>query len=70
MEKGKLLGLMRYWLVGTFLIIFAATTIYVGIYTSPDWWSALQGSFPVWSITALLCVAWYYIYKWYIGKRN
>jgi hypothetical protein len=69
MNRDKLLNLMRYWLVGTFAVVFAATTAYVGFIGGRDWVRALQTSFPIWGITALLCIAWYYIYKWYIGRK-
>ncbi len=69
MDKNKLLNLMRFWLFGTFVIVFAATTVYVGLFTDRNWVNAIQTSLPVWVITAVLCVAWYYIYKWYIGRK-
>jgi hypothetical protein len=69
MEKVKLLNLMRFWLFGTFIIVFAATTIYTGLYTNRNWVEALRVSLPVWGITAVLCVIWYYVYKWYIGRK-
>ena len=69
-DKDKMLGLMRFWLFGTFIIIFAATTVYVGaalgtgtlIFSQPNYWIAI-------GITALLCVAWYYVYKWYLNRQ-
>jgi hypothetical protein len=69
MDKGKLLALMRFWLIGTFLIVFVATTTYVGLFTARDWMLALRLGWPVWGITGLLCIAWYYIYKGYIRRK-
>jgi hypothetical protein len=68
-EKRKLLNLMRYWLLGTFLIVFTATTVYSGLFTNKDWVSALKLSYPVWGFTAILCVAWYLLYKLYIRTK-
>lgn len=70
MDKEKMLNLMRFWLFGTFVIVFVAATIYVGvalgtglaIFKEPFFWLAML-------ITGVLCVVWYYIYKWYLDKK-
>ncbi|MFQ5616123.1 MAG: hypothetical protein ACE5GO_06655 [Anaerolineales bacterium] len=70
-EKEKMLGLMRFWLFGTFIIIFAASTVYVGgaigtgskIFGQPNYWIAMV-------IAAALCVVWYYIYRWYLNRQG
>ncbi len=70
-DKDTLLKLMRFWLFGTFVIVFTASTIYVGgalgtgllIFREPYFWLAIV-------ITAALCVVWYYIYKWYLDKKS
>ena len=70
-DKEKMLGLMRFWLFGTFIIIFAATTIYLGgaigsgmmILQQPNFWISMV-------VTAILCVAWYFVYKWYLGRQG
>jgi hypothetical protein len=69
-DKEKMLGLMRFWLFGTFIIIFAATTVFLGgalqtgllILQQPNFWISMV-------ITAVLCVGWYYVYKWYLGRQ-
>jgi hypothetical protein len=61
---------MRFWLFGTFAIIFAASTVYIGgavgtgllILRERNYWIAMI-------VTAVLCVIWYYIYKWYLNRR-
>jgi len=68
-EKRKLLNLMRIWVLGTFLIVFAATTAYSGLFTNQDWFAALKVCYPVWAFTAILCVAWYYLYKLYLTTK-
>ncbi|MBE9523690.1 MAG: hypothetical protein IMY76_01230 [Chloroflexi bacterium] len=71
MEKEKMLGLMRYWLFGTFVIVFVAVAIYTGgavglglaIFGQTRFWLAM-------AITAVLCVVWYYIYRGYLNNKE
>jgi len=69
MEKQYLLDLMRFWLFGTFVIVFAAVTAYLGIFSNRDWWLAVKAGFPVWGVAAVLAVVWYYVYKWYLYRK-
>jgi len=70
MDKEKMLGLMRFWLFGTFIIVFAAVSVYTGgvlklglaIYGQTNFWLAM-------AIAAVLCVVWYFIYKGYLNKK-
>ena len=70
-DKEKMLGLMRFWLFGTFIIIFAATTVYLGgavqtglfILQAPNFWIAMV-------VAAVLCVVWYFVYKWYLNRQG
>ncbi|GAB4579569.1 MAG: hypothetical protein Fur0022_23070 [Anaerolineales bacterium] len=70
-DKEKMLGLMRFWLFGTFIIVFAATTVFLGgpyklgtlIFGIPSYWVSMVA-------TALLCVGWYYVYKWYLDRQK
>jgi NADH:ubiquinone oxidoreductase subunit 3 (subunit A) len=69
MDNEKNLKLMKFWLFGTFVIVFVATTVYVGAAIGTG--LAILGTFGYWSamvVTAVLCVAWYYIYKWYLNR--
>jgi hypothetical protein len=69
-DKETMLKLMRFWLFGTFVIVFVAVTIYVGgalgtgllILYEPYFWLSIV-------ITAALCVVWYFAYKWYLDKK-
>jgi hypothetical protein len=70
MKNDRLLGMMRFWLIGTFLIICAATTTYLVVLTHESVLKALEISWPVWGVTAVLCVAWYYIYKMYLKRKD
>jgi len=68
-DKEKLLNLMRFWLFGTFVIVFAAVTAYIGIFSNRNWWLAIQAGFPIWGLAAVLAVVWYYLYKWYLTRQ-
>jgi hypothetical protein len=66
-DKSKLLRLMRFWLIGTFLILLAAVLIVglqiPGLFSEPRFWIGV-------GVIAVLCGAWYFIYKWYIGRKQ
>jgi hypothetical protein len=67
--KTKLLNLMRFWLFGTFVIVWTAITMYIGLFTNRDWLLAIQAGLPIWGTTAVLCVVWYMVYKTYLKRR-
>jgi hypothetical protein len=67
-DKAHLLGLMRFWLFGTFIIVFAAITVYIGLFV--DWSQALIQGLPIWGLTAVLCVLWYFLYAFYISHKK
>ena len=65
----KKLKMMRFWLFGTFIIIFAAATIYVGMFTG----TAIFADFRYWlsmGIAAVLCVVAFFIYKSLLAKEE
>lgn len=68
-KKVKLLRLMRFWLFGTFIIVWAAITMYIGLFTLRNWWMAIRAGFPIWGITALLCIVWYAGYYFWLKRR-
>jgi hypothetical protein len=68
-EKTRLLNLMRFWLFGTFVIVFAAITAYIGIYTDRDWMLAIRAGLPIWGLTAVLCLAAYFGYRYYLIRK-
>jgi uncharacterized membrane protein YvlD (DUF360 family) len=71
MDKQKQLALMRFWLFGTFLIIFVSVTVYLGgvlglgleILTTFQFWLAFV-------IAAVLSVVMYLIYKAILDRRE
>lgn len=70
MEKEKMLKLMRYWLFGTFVIVFAALVTYVGLFADRNVWLAITASFPIWGLTGVLCAIIYFVYKWILNRRE
>ena len=70
-ENNQKLNLMRFWLFGTFIIIWAAVSVYLGgvlglgmrILGELNFWIAFV-------VTAVLCVLWYYLYKWILGRQS
>ena len=68
-ESERRMHLMRFWLFGIFAIVFAAITGYIGLFTNRDWWMALRAGFPIWGITAVLCVVAYAGYAYWSKRR-
>ena len=70
MDKETKLKLMMYWIFGTFVIIWASATIYIGrvigvgtaIFSQLGYWLAVI-------ISALLSVASFYGYKLYLNRK-
>jgi hypothetical protein len=69
-EKAKLLNLMKFWLFGTFVIVWAAITLYIGIFTNKDWWLAVRTGFPIWGIVGALCIVFYFVYRTYLSRKK
>jgi uncharacterized membrane protein len=70
-DKVKRLNLMRFWLFGTFVIVWAATFTFTYLWTAPASASIMdvvKVALPVWIITAVLAVVWYLGYKWWLGR--
>lgn len=68
-EKVNRLKVMRFWLVGTFAIVLIAITAYIGIFTGSDWLAAIKAGFPIWGITAGVCIVWYVGYLLWIRRK-
>lgn len=69
-EKTKMLALMRFWLFGTFLIVWAAITMFIGLFTDRDWWLAITTGFPIWGLVGALCIIWYFVYKVWLDRSS
>jgi uncharacterized RDD family membrane protein YckC len=69
-DKVKLLNLMRFWLFGTFVIVWAAITGYIGLFTDRNWWAAIKAGFPIWGITGGLCIVFYFGYRFWLVRKK
>ncbi len=70
MDTEKKLKLMRFWLFGTFVIVFSAMTAFLFILAAGNIKLAIQAGWSINFLTAVLCVAAYYFYKWYLGRKK
>ncbi len=69
-DKTKLLNLMRFWLFGTFIIVWAAITLYIGLFTDQNWILALRAGLPIWGIVGGTCIVFYFGYKMWLGRKT
>lgn len=67
-EKTKLLKLMRFWLFGTFIIVYAAVTVYAGMWVGLEILRELNYWLII-GVTAVLCVGLYFGYQWWLGRK-
>ena len=66
----KKLRLMRYWLLGAYIIIFVGFTVY--LLSGLGMGAMLLGEISYWLvmlIVAVLFVVVYYGYKWYLNQQ-
>ncbi|MGD8760331.1 MAG: hypothetical protein PVJ07_08785 [Anaerolineales bacterium] len=66
-ETAKKLKLMRFWLIGAFLIILVAD-ILIALYMP-----GLMGQLYYWLglvIAAAVFIIWYFIYKWILSRKQ
>jgi len=71
MDKDKKLKLMNFWIFGSFLIIWASATIYVGSVVGTR--AAIFGEMRYWIAivtSGLLCIVWAYGYKKYLDRKE
>ncbi len=69
-RKENLLKLMRFWLFGTFIIVFASVTTYAGgavgigipIFRELNYWLIMI-------LTAGACMVTYMTYRWYLSRQ-
>ncbi len=72
-DKVRRLNLMRFWLFGTFVIVWAATFVFTFLWLTrvgAGLMDVVVTSLPVWMITAVLAVVWYFGYKWWLGRSE
>ena len=69
-DNKKLLNLMKFWLFSTFIIVFVAVNIYAGLFANQNWMLAITKTFPIWGITAALCIIWFFVYKAILNRKS
>ena len=65
----KTIKLTRFWLFGTFIIVFAAVTLYGGLFVG----TAIFRELNYWLIiiiTAVLCIGGVFGYEWWIKRQK
>jgi hypothetical protein len=65
----KKLKLMRYWLFGIFVLVFAGLTAFLYLVSRKNLWLALSSGWMIWGGTAVLCILAYFGYKWFINRK-
>ncbi len=66
--KQKRLRLMRFWLFGSFLIVWAAVTAYIAMFTG-DFVGAIGTGLPIWGITGVTAVVLYVVYSAWLRRQ-
>jgi hypothetical protein len=68
-NKTKRTKLMRFWILGTFIIVFAAITAYISLWTRQSFVAAMMTGLPIWGITLVAGLLIYFGYQ-YLYLRN
>lgn len=68
-EKQKKLRLMTFWLFGGVMIVFAAVTTYLYLFTANVWW-AIASAMPVTLVVAVAAAIIYAVYYFLVYKKN
>ncbi len=69
-EKGKSLKLLAFWMFGTVVIVFAAITAYIFLFTGGTLLEAIKAGFPIWGITILAGLLIYGGYYLYVSRKS
>ena len=69
MNDDKKLKLMKFWLFGTFVILVAAITIYMGMFAGLDLFSKWQ-YWLVMVIAAVLSIGSFFLYQGMLNKQK
>lgn len=68
-QPPKAMKLMRFWLIGTFVIVFAAITAYIMIFNGGNVLAAIMSGLPIWGITLIACVVIFVGYYFYMKRK-
>jgi len=66
--KQKRLRLMRFWLFGSFVIVWAAVTAYIAMFTG-DFVGAMVAGLPIWGITGIAAIVLYVAYNAWLRRQ-
>ncbi len=69
-EKQKSAKLFLFWLFGTVMIVFAAITAYIFLYTPGTMMGAIKAGFPIWGLTTLAAIVVYAGYHFYTSRQG
>ena len=69
-EQSKAKRLFAFWLFGTIVIVFAAITAYIFLFTGGTMWGAIKAGFPILGITALVGAIIYGFYHFYTQRKG
>ena len=59
---------IRFHLVAELATAIILSIAGIGMFTNQDWMMALRAGFPIWGIVGVLCVVWYYGYKFWVSR--
>ena len=65
--KQRRLRLMRFWLIGSVLIVWAAVTAYLGLFLGPL--EAIVAGLPIWGVVVVAAVVLYFVYKAILNRQ-
>lgn len=66
--KEKRIRLMRFWLFGSVVIVFAAVTAYVFMFTGDIVGSLLTG-LPIWGVVAIAAILIFFGYRAWLRRQ-
>ena len=69
-EKTKSTKLFAFWLFGTVVIVFAAITAYIFLFTGGTMGQAIMAGLPIWGITAVGAIIIYAGYTFYSKRQG
>ena len=69
-EKEKVVRLVAFWMFGTVMIVFAAITAYIFLFTGGGMGTAIRAGFPIWGITALAAAIIFAGYYYFTTRQE
>ena len=69
-QENKGVRLLAFWIFSTVLIVFAAITAYIFLFTGARLGSAIMAGLPIWGITALAGIIIFLVYYFVIARKK